>query len=68
MADDVTYNAAFYRHIPSRREMIAATLARARAAGCTCNPDIRIPDPKPGKVSRATVAHDDWCPLIRGSS
>jgi hypothetical protein len=37
----------------------AAALAATRAAGCTCDPQITI------EGIHATVAHDDWCALLR---
>jgi hypothetical protein len=37
-----------------------AILIAARATGCTCNSAINF-----ARDSRATVAHDDWCELLR---
>jgi hypothetical protein len=36
-----------------------AALIAARAAGCTCAPDVEI------RGIRATVRHDNWCALLR---
>lgn len=37
-----------------------ALLVAAKAAGCTCDPDIDI-----GDWPQARVRHDDWCALLR---
>lgn len=37
-------------------------LAQARAEGCTCDPDITLPELKRGTVRVVTVAHDNDCP------
>jgi hypothetical protein len=39
-----------------------ATLAAARASGCTCSPDITVRELGDG-VYDNTIAHDDWCLL-----
>lgn len=36
-----------------------ATLAAARASGCTCQPEIEL------KWPRVYCRHDDWCALLR---
>jgi hypothetical protein len=36
-----------------------ATLAAARASGCTCQPEIELDWP------RVYCRHDDWCALLR---
>lgn len=38
-----------------------AIIAAARAEGCTCEPDIALR----GETGHVTVAHEDWCGLIR---
>lgn len=38
-----------------------AMLAAARAAGCTCSPDISVSDVE----HEAFVYHDAWCALLR---
>jgi hypothetical protein len=38
-----------------------AMLAAARAAGCTCRPDIVVCD----LHRRAAIFHDEWCALLR---
>ena len=45
-----------------RNQLKATILAQARAAGCTCSPDITLPKLEKGKVRMATVAHDNDCP------
>jgi hypothetical protein len=37
----------------------AAALIAAKAAGCTCDPEITV------EGIHATVEHDDWCALLR---
>ncbi len=55
------YERSFHRRM--HREAVALVLASARAQGCTCDPNITIPDDAgPGKVRVATVAHDWDCP------
>lgn len=43
----------------------AMVLAVARAAGCTCDPEVTADSqPAPGVVRHVRVAHDDWCALL----
>ena len=47
------------------REIAAARVAALRAAraqGCTCEPEVRFVN---GQPPLATLAHDEWCPLLR---
>jgi len=42
-------------------------IEHARALGCTCNPDIeyKIDHSVPGGVMNLSIAHDDWCALVK---
>jgi len=50
--------------VKRRERLRVATLAAARAQGCACQPEITMHKLEPG-IWRPTVAHDDWCPLLR---
>jgi hypothetical protein len=48
-----------------RHRLTEAALEAARKQGCTCEPEITLTGGDP--VWRATVGHDDWCPLFRSN-
>jgi hypothetical protein len=35
------------------------------SAGCTCEPDVLVEWSSGDVVSLVSLAHDDWCPLLR---
>lgn len=43
-------------------------LLMARAAGCTCQPDIDKPVADAGGLLHIRIAHDDWCALLQRST
>jgi hypothetical protein len=54
-----------YRAIPTKAEFRRQTLIECRANGCTCDPDIDVPDVEVGKFRVANVSHDNDCPHYR---
>ena len=58
-------NVTFHQSIPNEEQIKADLLAGARAQGCDCNPEISVPAIERGKVSHVSVAHDDWCAMLR---
>ena len=48
----------------------AEFLAKARDAGCTCEPDIEIyiGEYRGERALEGDVAHDDWCPMCEAPS
>lgn len=55
---------SFSRKI-NRNHIRALLLAQARAHGCTCQPDIKLPSLQRGKVRVTTLYHDNDCPHYR---
>ena len=49
------------RHKPD--DVAGAAKVAASKRGCTCEPDYRVT--KQDGVTRVTVAHDDWCLVVR---
>ena len=45
------------------QQLVQALLEEADQAGCSCDPEVQVPELLPGEVGRALVIHERQCPL-----
>lgn len=52
------------RLVAERKRLAKAAVVAAQATGCCCVVGVSVADHGDG-LYRATLSHDDWCPLLR---